>query len=179
MKILCVVLLCLISDIILSQESVSGTGRANRFSLNGYVMDNLSGESIIGATIAVNGQSRGVLSNQYGFYSITLDSGIYTILSWDKTYCYNLFMNSKGSIIATAAKKGQFAYANTDVGGYFTSNFVTALEKYLSKFQAKSPTWEEIITEKQETTVTQNMLNICTKNTTCRQDPVFAVNAAK
>ncbi|HQV60605.1 MAG TPA: TonB-dependent receptor [Chitinophagaceae bacterium] len=51
----------------------------NRFTINGYVKDSLSGESIIGATIAVNGQSRGVASNQYGFYSITLEEGNYTL----------------------------------------------------------------------------------------------------
>jgi len=50
-----------------------------RFTLNGYVRDSLSGESIIGATISVNGQSKGVASNQYGFYSITLDKGSYNI----------------------------------------------------------------------------------------------------
>jgi len=56
------------------------TGIKNRYyTLNGYVKDSLSGESIIGATIAVNGQSKGVTSNQYGFYSITLDEGTYTI----------------------------------------------------------------------------------------------------
>jgi len=51
----------------------------NRFTINGYVKDSLSGESIIGATIAVNGQSRGVASNQYGFYSITLTEGKYSL----------------------------------------------------------------------------------------------------
>ncbi len=51
----------------------------SRFTLNGYVKDSLSGESIIGATVSVNGQSKGVTSNQYGFYSITLEAGNYTI----------------------------------------------------------------------------------------------------
>jgi len=51
----------------------------NRFTLNGYVKDSLTGETIIGATISVNGQSKGVASNLYGFYSITLDEGIYTL----------------------------------------------------------------------------------------------------
>src|SRR5687767_97747 len=50
-----------------------------RYTLNGYVIDTLSGETVIGATISVNGQSKGVASNQYGFYSITLDRGAYTI----------------------------------------------------------------------------------------------------
>lgn len=99
-----------------------------------------------------------------------------SLLSWDGAYCYDLFMKTKGSVIATAAKKGQFAYGNTDVGGYFTSNFVTALEKYLSKFQKTTPTWDEIINETQTTTVSLSMANICQANTTCRQDPVYAVS---
>ena len=45
----------------------------NKYTLNGYVKDSASGESIIGATVAVNGKS--VTSNQYGFYSITMDAG--------------------------------------------------------------------------------------------------------
>ena len=51
----------------------------NHFTLNGYVRDSLTGETIIGATVSVNGQSKGVASNQYGFYSITLDAGTYLI----------------------------------------------------------------------------------------------------
>ncbi len=51
----------------------------NKVTLNGYVRDSLNGESIIGASININGQSKGVTSNQYGFYSITLDEGSYII----------------------------------------------------------------------------------------------------
>jgi hypothetical protein len=50
-----------------------------RFTLNGYVKDSFSGESIIGASVSINGQSQGVSTNQYGFFSITLDSGHYEI----------------------------------------------------------------------------------------------------
>lgn len=57
----------------------SGLVAQNRFTLNGYVKDSLSGETIIGASVSVNGQSRGVTSNQYGFYSLTLDEGEYEI----------------------------------------------------------------------------------------------------
>ncbi len=69
-KLISVFVLSLLSTIVFSQ---------NRFTLNGYVKDSLSGETIIGATVSVNGQSKGVTSNQYGFYSITLESGNYTI----------------------------------------------------------------------------------------------------
>ncbi len=77
MKFFCAVVFIFSSCAIFSQEPA--LAKANRYSLNGYVRDSLSGESIIGATVFVNGQSKGVASNQYGFYSITLDSGTYTI----------------------------------------------------------------------------------------------------
>ena len=55
--------------------------RGERYTLNGYVRDSLSGELIIGASITAsrNGETKGVASNQYGFYSITLEDGRYTI----------------------------------------------------------------------------------------------------
>jgi hypothetical protein len=51
----------------------------NKFTLSGYVRDSLSSESVIGATISVNGRGRGVNSNQFGFYSITLPEGEYEL----------------------------------------------------------------------------------------------------
>ncbi|HMK24846.1 MAG TPA: TonB-dependent receptor [Chitinophagaceae bacterium] len=76
-KITCAVVISLISYIAFSQDLPAQ--KVNRYTLNGYVKDSLSGESIIGATVSVNGQSKGVASNQYGFYSITLDQGTYSI----------------------------------------------------------------------------------------------------
>ncbi|MFN9711308.1 MAG: TonB-dependent receptor [Bacteroidota bacterium] len=43
-----------------------------RVTLSGYVRDSTSNESIIGATISIEGLSAGVTTNQYGFYSVTL-----------------------------------------------------------------------------------------------------------
>lgn len=59
--------------------------QANTFSqtkhtLSGYVLDSLSSETIIGATLSVNGKGRGVNSNQYGYYSITLPAGEYDLV---------------------------------------------------------------------------------------------------
>ena len=73
-----VILLALIPFLVFSQNK-QGTASGRRVTLNGYVRDSLSGELIIGATITINGQGKGVASNQYGFYSITLDSGTYNI----------------------------------------------------------------------------------------------------
>ncbi len=58
----------------------------NRVTLNGYVRDSLNGESIIGASISINGQAKGVTSNQYGFYSITLDAGTYSVSATHISY---------------------------------------------------------------------------------------------
>ena len=119
--------------------------------------------------------SLGLLKPEGKNFALTTKS----LMTWEKSYCYDLFMKSKGTVIATAAKKGQYAYGNTDVGGYFTSNLITAMEKYLSKFQTSTPNWQEIIAEAQITTVSLSLTNLCTANTTCRQDPVFAVSVIK
>ena len=77
-----VILLVFIPLFVFSQNkpgAASGRPDSHRVTLNGYVRDSLSGELIIGATLTINGQGKGVTSNQYGFYSITLDSGTYSI----------------------------------------------------------------------------------------------------
>jgi hypothetical protein len=56
----------------------TATGQ-DRFTLNGYIKDSLTGEVVAGASIKVNGQSRGILSNQFGFYSLTLSPGTYVL----------------------------------------------------------------------------------------------------
>lgn len=47
--------------------------------LNGYILDAGSGESLIGATAYVSELGFGATSNEYGFYSITLPPGKYTL----------------------------------------------------------------------------------------------------
>lgn len=50
-----------------------------KFTINGYVRDSLSAETLIGASVIIGEQEIGVRSNSYGFYSITLPAGIYTV----------------------------------------------------------------------------------------------------
>ena len=78
------ILLNLISVFVFGQNKSETS--ASKFTINGYVKDSLSGESVIGATISVNSahqsataQTKGVSSNQYGFYSITLAPGRYIL----------------------------------------------------------------------------------------------------
>jgi outer membrane receptor protein involved in Fe transport len=58
---------------------IGSAGAQSKYTLSGYVKDSLSAESLIGATIAINGEGKGISSNQYGFYSITLPAGTYPI----------------------------------------------------------------------------------------------------
>ena len=51
----------------------------NSFTLNGYVNDSETGEVLIGATVYVNELKSGTVTNAYGFYSLTLSEGEYTI----------------------------------------------------------------------------------------------------
>jgi outer membrane receptor protein involved in Fe transport len=52
----------------------------NRFTVSGFIKDSLNGETLIGASIAVQGKTKGISSNQYGFYSITLEEGDYIFI---------------------------------------------------------------------------------------------------
>ncbi|HEX6847841.1 MAG TPA: TonB-dependent receptor [Chitinophagaceae bacterium] len=88
-----VILLAFVPLLVYSQNktnAVSGKSDGRRVTLNGYVRDSLSGELIIGATITINGQGKGVTSNQYGFYSITLDSGAYRLSVTHVSYVQKL-----------------------------------------------------------------------------------------
>jgi hypothetical protein len=53
------------------------------------------------------------------------------------------------------------------------------MEKYLSKFQSASPSWDKIIAEAQTTTVSLSLSNLCTSTVSCRQDPVYVVDVNK
>lgn len=50
-----------------------------KVTLNGYVRDESNGEELIGVTVLVTEIGNGVVTNNYGFYSITLAPGTYTI----------------------------------------------------------------------------------------------------
>jgi hypothetical protein len=50
-----------------------------KYTISGTVTDSLKGEEIIDATIKIVGTNNGVRTNEYGFYSISLPKGNYTI----------------------------------------------------------------------------------------------------
>jgi hypothetical protein len=58
--------LCLIVTSLLAQD---------KYTLSGYVKDNETGEYLIGATVYLKENLKGVSTNQYGFYSLTIEEG--------------------------------------------------------------------------------------------------------
>jgi len=56
----------------------SGTAAsAQNFAISGEIRDQSTGESIIGATVLVKSKNSGCVTNNFGFYSITLPAGSY------------------------------------------------------------------------------------------------------
>ena len=51
-----------------------------KYTLSGYVKDNETGEYLIGATVYLKENLRGTSTNQYGFYSITVEKGNYSVI---------------------------------------------------------------------------------------------------
>ena len=50
-----------------------------KYTISGYVKDSTSNENIIGATVSYKQFTKSVLTNQYGFFSITVNAGRYKI----------------------------------------------------------------------------------------------------
>ncbi|HRX00756.1 MAG TPA: carboxypeptidase-like regulatory domain-containing protein, partial [Cyclobacteriaceae bacterium] len=50
-----------------------------KYTINGYIKDSSNGEALIGATVYIKEIANGVTTNVYGFYSITLEPGDYTV----------------------------------------------------------------------------------------------------
>jgi len=53
---------------------------ANKLTISGTIIDKANGEKLAGATIYIPEINNGTLSNAYGFYSITLPKGNYTLI---------------------------------------------------------------------------------------------------
>ncbi|MDZ7741793.1 MAG: TonB-dependent receptor [Bacteroidota bacterium] len=52
---------------------------AKTYSISGHVVDKYTGEDLLGATIYIEEINAGTVTNDYGFYSISLEPGNYTI----------------------------------------------------------------------------------------------------
>jgi len=51
-----------------------------KYTISGYIKDARNGETLIGATVAMKNNAKGISSNQFGFFSITLTEGKYELV---------------------------------------------------------------------------------------------------
>ena len=58
---------------------VSPSIAQNKYTISGYIKDQSNGEALIGATIYIRQATLGTVTNVYGFYSLTLDPGTYSV----------------------------------------------------------------------------------------------------
>jgi len=59
---------------------LSITSFAQKYTISGYVKEAATGEDLIGANVYVKEISKGATTNNYGFYSLTLEKGEYTLI---------------------------------------------------------------------------------------------------
>ncbi|HVA99240.1 MAG TPA: carboxypeptidase-like regulatory domain-containing protein, partial [Bacteroidia bacterium] len=57
-----------------------GLTSAQTCTISGFVKDSANGEAMVGATIEVKELTTGVAANEYGFYSISIPKGDYTLI---------------------------------------------------------------------------------------------------
>ena len=80
------------------------------YTLNGYIKSASDGESLIGATIYINEIQGGVITNPYGFYSITLEEGEYNV-----EYRYIGYITLKKKIILDKDQKIDIELLSEDI----------------------------------------------------------------
>jgi len=78
-------------------------GAQQQFTFSGYVRDKASGETLIGATVFVPATGAGVVTNEYGFYSLTLAQGSYEV-----TVSYVGYEPQSAKVDLTAARRIDF-----------------------------------------------------------------------
>lgn len=69
-----------ITTLLVVISTITSVLSQDKFTISGYVNDNNNGEALPGATIYIEGTNTGTMSNNYGFYSLSLDKGNYNII---------------------------------------------------------------------------------------------------
>lgn len=57
--------------------SITAKAQQVKFTISGYVLEASNGEAVLGAAVTIREPLKGTVTNNYGFYSITADSGSY------------------------------------------------------------------------------------------------------
>ena len=101
---------CFLQMLLMMEVLQAQTGK---YTINGYIKDEASGEVLINATITMQPSGVAVMTNSYGYYSVTLPAGKYTMLITYSGYkAYQKEIDLKGNTtvevsLATAGKDMQ------------------------------------------------------------------------
>ncbi len=103
------------------------SGFAQMVSLSGYIKDKSSGEALIGATCYIPGKATGVISNPYGFYSISVPRGTYKVsfsfigyqpqdftIDLNENKQFTVFLNENSEEIAEVVVSGEKKNRNVE-----------------------------------------------------------------
>jgi hypothetical protein len=66
--------------LLLSFVFLQGVASGQSVSLSGYMKDSATGESLVSATIYIKEADQGGVTNNYGFYSLSVPPGVYTVI---------------------------------------------------------------------------------------------------
>ncbi len=113
---------------------------ARKYSISGHVRDNHNGEDLLGATVYVEEISSGTVTNVYGFYSISLEPGTYTL-----RYSFIGYENevkniklTKDIIMDVELKSTQQQLEEVVITGEAQNSNVTKSEMSVSKMDVKT-----------------------------------------
>lgn len=98
-----------------------------KYTINGTVKDASNGEALIGVTVYIREISNGTTTNEYGFYSITLPGGLYTVdysyvgfqsvstkVTLDKNVQQPIELNPEASQLQEVVVKAEIEQANVE-----------------------------------------------------------------
>ncbi len=85
------------------------SAQQQRYTISGYVKDEQSGESLIGISIGKVGTATGTVTNEYGFYSLTLPAGTHEL-----QYSYIGYKPLKMTVALTANKRQDIRLSQLD-----------------------------------------------------------------
>ncbi len=91
-----------------------------KFTINGYIKDSLSGETLIGANLNIPALGKGVTTNQYGYFSLTMPKGTYNLscsfigynpklltISLDSNIRNDIYLIPRGAVMETVTVSGR------------------------------------------------------------------------
>ncbi len=117
---------------VLNFTMASAQDNSPKFTVSGYIKDGGNGESLLGAAVYIAELGKGTTANDYGFYSLTMPRGTYTLrisymgfttqekkVTLDKNVRLNIELSSSVTevqeVVITGEKKGQNV-ESTDMG---------------------------------------------------------------